>query len=552
MKKLSKIFKLTVFGNFFVISLLNAQISQQWAARYNNGSTDQCNAMTVDAAGNVYLTGSSRSGGMFTEDIATIKYNSSGTMLWTKRYVGSGYGEDHGYAIAVDASGNVYVTGRTWIDAASNNDIITIKYNSAGDSIWVKKYNGSKSNHDEAFAICLDASGNVYITGSSAGTVGPNGIFDDLVVIKYNSSGVQQFAFRYNGSSGGFDKGNSIAVDISGNIYAVGTSWGGSGTPGSGFDMVAIKLNSIGVSQWINRYSSTGNGDDALLDLVIEPLGTLYATGYETNIASDKDYKTLKISSTGALMWSNTYNGPGNSADLACSITTDRSGNIYVTGKSYGGLSTDYDIATVKYNSAGVQVWANSFNGSSSSNDEGKAITTDTSGNVYVTGFSTNTTTAQDYQTIKYNTSGVLQWEIKYTNSGAAGSSDQAISIYANDAGNVYVAGMSALDYAAVKYGAMTGITNINETASGFELKQNYPNPFNPTTNIEFRISETGFVSIKLYDIQGREVQTLVSENLNAGKYTYSFNASGLSSGTYFYKIMTSSFTDVKKMMLIK
>jgi hypothetical protein len=118
---------LTVFA-FVQISF--SQVSQQWAARYDNTSTDQCYAMTVDAAGNVYVTGSSRSGGAFTEDIATIKYNTSGTMLWTKRFVGTGYGEDHGYAIAVDGAGNVYVTGRTWMGTGSNNDIVTIKYNS--------------------------------------------------------------------------------------------------------------------------------------------------------------------------------------------------------------------------------------------------------------------------------------------------------------------------------------------------------------------------------------------------------------------------------------
>src|SRR5258706_14566989 len=131
-----KTINLTLAFIFAISISAYSQIAQQWASRYDYAlSTDKCNAMTVDASGNVNVTGSSRSGGPYTEDIATNKYNSSGTLLWSKRFVGTGYGEDHGFAIAVDASGNVYVTGRTWMGTASNNDIITIKYNSSGDSL---------------------------------------------------------------------------------------------------------------------------------------------------------------------------------------------------------------------------------------------------------------------------------------------------------------------------------------------------------------------------------------------------------------------------------
>src|SRR4030095_6942653 len=337
---------------------------EQWSARYNFGSTDQCNAMKVDASGNVYVTGSSRSGGVYTEDIATNKYNSSGILLWSKRFVGTGYGEDYGFAITVDVSGNVYVTGRTWINTSNNNDIVTIKYNSAGDSVWVKKYNGTKSNHDEALAIAVDASGNVYVTGSSAGTVGPNGIFDDLIVIKYNSAGTELWNFRYNGPSGGLDRGNSIAVDAAGNIFVCGLSWGGSGTGGTNFDEVLIKLNSSGVFQWVNR--KTPVIYDELTMLVLDAAGNVYATGFETSTTQSENYVTLKYNTAGVLQWRSYYNGPDNDIDEAIAIALDRTGNVYVTGKSDGGSSTVYDIATVKYSTTGLQVWASRFNGSSS------------------------------------------------------------------------------------------------------------------------------------------------------------------------------------------
>ena len=98
-----------------------------------------------------------------------------------------------------------------------------------------------------------------------------------------------------------------------------------------------------------------------------------------------------------------------------------------------------------------------------------------------------------------------------------------------------------------------TGIEKANSgIPANFVLSQNYPNPFNPSTNIKFQISKSSFVSLKIYDVLGKEVANLVSENLNAGSYTYNFDASGLTSGIYFYTLKTNNFIETKKMILIK
>jgi hypothetical protein len=93
---------------------------------------------------------------------------------------------------------------------------------------------------------------------------------------------------------------------------------------------------------------------------------------------------------------------------------------------------------------------------------------------------------------------------------------------------------------------------NGNITADNYQLSQNYPNPFNPTTKIDFSIPKSGFVTIKIYDILGKEVRSLVSQNMNAGAYTVNFDASKLSSGTYFYRLDVNGFSDVKKMTILK
>lgn len=106
--------------------------------------------------------------------------------------------------------------------------------------------------------------------------------------------------------------------------------------------------------------------------------------------------------------------------------------------------------------------------------------------------------------------------------------------------------------YLAKQMMTTTGISNNNEIPDGFSLSQNYPNPFNPVTNIKFSIPNAGLVTLKVYDITGKEVASLVNQNMNAGSYTFDFDASHLSTGAYFYRLSSDGFTNVKKMMLIK
>lgn len=96
------------------------------------------------------------------------------------------------------------------------------------------------------------------------------------------------------------------------------------------------------------------------------------------------------------------------------------------------------------------------------------------------------------------------------------------------------------------------GIQQITSVVKEFSLGQNYPNPFNPTTNIRFSIPKSEHVSLRVYDILGREVKALVNQNLTPGEYQVDFDATGLSSGMYYYSLRSGDFVDVKKMVLVK
>jgi hypothetical protein len=87
---------------------------------------------------------------------------------------------------------------------------------------------------------------------------------------------------------------------------------------------------------------------------------------------------------------------------------------------------------------------------------------------------------------------------------------------------------------------------------TSFKLDQNFPNPFNPSTKIRYSIPKASRVTLKIYDILGREVQTLVNEQQAPGQYTVTFNAQNLASGVYFYRISAGNFNEVKKLMLLK
>jgi len=157
--------------------------TQAWIAYYNGpgNAVDQAKAIAVDNSGNVYVTGRSNGGPSTDFDYATVKYNSAGQQEWAARYNGPDNGEDHAQGIAVDRSGNVYITG------ASVGEYATIKYDSTGQEQWVARY-GSQNGASEATALAIDSFDNVYVTGWSAG---PDGSAD-YTTIKYNSAGQQQ------------------------------------------------------------------------------------------------------------------------------------------------------------------------------------------------------------------------------------------------------------------------------------------------------------------------------------------------------------------------
>ncbi len=552
---MEKIFKTIhfVYAFLFLIFISYYTFSQTpavvWSTRYAGPSNAQDSVVAIcsNPNGNVFVTGWSLVPSTY-HYIVTVRYNpATGDSVWVSRFTGSGANIDVPYAITADNNA-CYITGYTF--NVSNRDIVTIKYDAAtGTQAWVKTYNGPGNGGDYGEAICVDNSGNVYVAGRT-----DNGGTQKMIVIKYDPSGniVSGWPSIYTGSQSGiFDEAHSIKVDASGNVFITGVSRTGAvGTD----DYLTMKINSNGTVAWTKKYNGTLNSEDNAIALVLDATAqSVYVSGYATLFGSNQNYLTIKYNAgTGDSLAGATYNGPGGASDIVTAMTIDPSNNLYITGYSFGS-SANFDFATIKYNSNLGALWV-TRSGLTTGNDYASSISY-SMGFVYVTGTSVGSGTGNDFLTCRYDaSSGSEKWNKR--ENGSSSGSDWGVGVVVTDTNNVFVTGSAnfgSLDFYTLRYQEPVGIMPISgEVPRTFELSQNYPNPFNPSTTIKFDIAKSTFVKLVVYDILGKEVSTLVNEQVPIGKYEVKWNASGISSGIYFYKLVTSDFTITKKMILNK
>ncbi|HEX5032363.1 MAG TPA: SBBP repeat-containing protein [Candidatus Eisenbacteria bacterium] len=522
---------LLVLGS--AISTPQAQ-AQEWVARYASPTpyNDIPYAMTVDADGHVYVTGTTATAG--SNDWTTIKYNSAGVQEWLRTLDGGG--SDNAVAIKTDGAGNVYVTG----SSAGGFYFLTAKYSAAGNQLWIQTF-ADIGDGDAAADIALDHDGNVYVTGYSITT----GTGLDIVTIKYSPDGAELWVRRYD-SANGEDVPVAIACDASG-LYVTGRSGG---------EYTTIKYDFNGVQQWVRTYHG-GNGNDSPAALVVDAAGNVYVTGQSTGSGTNSDFATIKYDAAGTEQWVRRYDGPStvlsSDYDNASALAVDANGNVFVTGNSSN------DFATVKYDAAGTEMWVRRYNGPAAGADWATAITVDALGNAYVSGSSYgNSTTQYDFATLSYDPSGTVRWTERYN--GPANLYDTPYSIAVHSSGDVYVSGSSGgsgtgLDYTTIKYGSVvTSVEPGSAPRSTLALRSD-PNPFTPATSIRFTIppgTDRGHVRLAVYDVRGREVALLVNEVLAPGTYERGLNGSTLATGVYWSRLQVGALSETRKIIHVE
>jgi hypothetical protein len=543
--KQSKLLFLLIALHLIFFTVVFGQVDTAWVRRYNGtgNHNDWATDMVVDGQGNVYVTG--RSEGTDTYyDWATVKYNASGVQQWVSRYSSSANLDDEGSCIALDGQGNIYVAGYT-TKADSSSDYLTVKYNPNGDTLWTRAYNGPGDGDDFPSEIAVDGQGNVYITGESEGS----STDVDWATIKYNSSGVEQWVARQNGTADLYDAGWGIAVDSSENVYVTGQIENSA----SNSDILTVKYNSNGDTLWTRTYNGPANGADCGNAIALDVLGNIYITAESDGSGSEHDYVTIKYSGSGTQQWVSRYNGPGNGEDFAVAIALDNQGNSYITGLSTGN-GYNFDYATIKYNSNGDTVWVRRYDGLGNGDDRAWSIAVDGQGDVYITGDSYyGDSVLEDYVTIKYSASGIQQWLASYD--GTINSHDYAARVLVDSADNVYVTGSTDdtvhYDYGTIKY---VQLTSMEERTALPLVKTNdfeiYPNPAKSYFAIHIPQS-ADHSSLKIFDVSGKlikEIATPASPTRNDGMVRVSLQ--GINPGIYF--IQAGNETKTTKLVITK
>ncbi|MBK8553137.1 MAG: SBBP repeat-containing protein [Ignavibacteria bacterium] len=281
----------------------NSSGVQQWVKVYagSGGYLDDPKDIVADQSGNIYIAIASDYS--YAGKYGIIKYNSIGDSLWSRIYDFAVPGFETPYAITLDNGGNVISTGSSGYE--NESEFGTIKYNSSGVLLWARKFYGSQLVNDVANGMVTDKNGNVYTVGTTRTNYG-----DNITVIKYNSDGVEKWVhIRGGGGVTGYDvrdEGKAIGIDSSGNVYFTGT-WYYWATNKN--EICTGKLDSNGTVKWFNVVSGTytEHGDDIGNDIAVDAAGNSYVTGQLTGPGGDINFITIKYNTLGAEQWSRSY-----------------------------------------------------------------------------------------------------------------------------------------------------------------------------------------------------------------------------------------------------
>jgi len=505
-----------------------------WSARYNSSTNgdDIAKDMTMDSFGNIYVTGMDS----YSPGVVTIKYNNSGQQKWLKRFTNGLSLVSIGYKVKTDKNGNVFVMG-------DDSHGFLLKYDSTGNQKWVAQFLFNTGFSD----LAVSKNNFIYVTGYTP----RSNIYGDILLVKYNQNGDTVWMRTYNVLNNKGAGANSIYIDDSNYVYITGVV-----TMQTSIDTTdafcTVKYDSLGTFKWMKYYKSSipyraGQAEKICGD----KRGNIYVTGYMyDSIIYYKNFCTIKYSNDGTQKWVKFYNGVIYGGGTPKDMVVDSIGNVYVTGESPDSGSIFYSYATIKYDTAGNQRWVRRNFTQGIELNIPSSIFLDKSSNCYVTG---NYLTLK-YDS-SGNQKWILQNpdpQSLYPYGGGKIIVDKNNNFYLSATGD---RDSSGFDFLTLRYSQLTNVINngIKSFGVDYRLFQNYPNPFNQTAIISMQLSIEGQVEIKIYDILGKEIAILINERKKPGIYKLKFDGSNLSNGIYFYSLFVNEkIIDTKKLVLIK
>ncbi len=486
-----------------------------WTNRFDGPShgNDQTKAVAVDGSGGVYVTGDS-------EGITTIKYAANGTPVWTNTYSSSATFLFF-TGLAVDHDGNAYIAA---VDADSDA-YVTVKYDVNGNPAWTNFFKYSPTSQESAADLAVDAAGNIFVTGSS---------FDNgtgCLTVKYASDGSVLWARRYliDGTGGTGGSGTQVIVDQQQNVLVAVDMHSIYGN-----NYAVVKYSNSGTALWTNVVTAVSYAGGGVPRITVDPVGNVFLVG-GTPGATTADFTTVKYSSTGVPLWTNRFVDPNSGTEEFDGAGTDNAGNLYcVIASGSPNGSANYNYVTVKYSSNGVAVWTNRYNGPANASDLTRAMTVDKAGGVYVTGTSSSggsAFSALDWATVKYAdnvryvppASFVGLDTITFTAFDSLGNSAAGtVTIDVRDGSSIIPPSVVAPD----DYTTVPGNGGLNTLIRGLGLPRTYQMQFTPDAlgdlpagariaGLRFRLSTNSIVSFPVTNLTWADYEVTLAQAAN-------------------------------------
>lgn len=410
-------------GNILTVSY-DAAGNQRWYRVRAGGY--QSHAVTVSDSGVVYVAGHDAA-----RHWLTIAYDSDGTELWERMDDVTAVP----YALGTDAAGNAYVTG--WTDFGGHYAYQTIAYDPQGNELWRQVGPQAMAEDDRPGgerALALDAAGNSYVTGF--GCLGTDGHCEEtaFLTVKYDREGRELWNRSRRGASG-YAAAEAAAADVSGSVVVTGSA----GSPPSvALDYLTVAYDGAGEELWARTKNGVGGGNDVAHAVARDGSGNVYVTGRSRGATGD-DFLTVAYDAAGTELWARTKNGSGQGADEAHVVAVDGSGRVIVAGTTYyDSVSSPYGYLTVAYDSAGNELWARTLVTGATSAPSPPALAVDALGRVFLVGTAWNGAD-DDLVIAAYSSAGDELWT--RTKDVDSGSSESAVAVSVDGTGSIYLVG---------------------------------------------------------------------------------------------------------------
>jgi len=375
-------------------------VSLSWNQQVNTPVADNIEDIAVDSTGSVYgvgyTLGSLGGPNLGGEDAFIVKYSPTGVQKSLVQF-GSPSNDDY-EGITIDKDGNIIIAGFTEGSLlggtnAGQKDTVVTKFNKSGVLLWSQQLGSSAAENWED--VTTDSLGNILVAGHTRGSLGAtNAGSDDVILAKYNSSGTLIWFVQFGTPQS--DIAKDVSVDGSGNVYVTGHTAGSlAATNQGGYDRFTAKYSSKGKLIW--KTQTGGSGDDFTEGIVVDKIrNVFYTTGYYDVIGQTDSYLEKANSADGTVISFQPIATPF--SDTGKAVALDASGGVYVTGQTQGSLGSPNiggsDSFLEFYTSSGTLQWIQQYG--SANNDVSKGVALDSVGNIFTGGYTLSLTTG-DY-----------------------------------------------------------------------------------------------------------------------------------------------------------